>query len=81
MKRDEALSLLKDLMVVCDSMRFAPIVSLTPSSSLGSWKLTVKWVNDNDRGCFDKIIHERGLVATETEDGYTTFLKPIESKQ
>ena len=47
----------------------------------GRWKLTIKWVNDNDRGCFDKIIQERGLVATETEDGYTTFLKPIESKQ
>jgi hypothetical protein len=81
LKRDEALALLKDLMYVCDSMRFAPIVSLTPSSTLGSWKLTVKWVNDNDRSCFDKIIRERGLEVEQTEDGYTTFLKPIETKE
>ena len=76
MKRDEVLSLLKDLMVVCESMRFSPIVSLMPSPTRGRWKLRVKWVNDNEKGCFDKIINERGLMATETEDGYTIFQKP-----
>ena len=76
MKRDEALSLLKDLMVACDSMRFSPVVSLTPSLKFGSWKLSIKWSDDNEKGCFDKIISDRGLIAMETEDGYTVFQKP-----
>ena len=76
MKRDEALSLLKDLMFVCESMHHAPVVSLMPSPTRGQWKLRVKWVNENEKGCFDKIINERGLMATETEDGYTIFQKP-----
>jgi hypothetical protein len=75
-KRDEALTLLKELMVVCESMNHAPVVSLTPSLTRGKWKLRVKWVNEHDKGCFDKIINERGLKATETEDGYTIFHKP-----
>ena len=75
MKRDEVLSLLKDLMMACESMRTSPIVSLMPSPKVGGWKLSVKWVNDNEKGCFDKIINERGLTATETEDGYTIFQK------
>jgi len=35
MKRDEVLSLLKDLMIACESMRFSPIVSLMTSPNLG----------------------------------------------
>jgi hypothetical protein len=76
MKRDEALTLLKELMVVCDSMRFAPVVSLMPCSQRGRWKLSIKWTNDAERGCFDKIINERGLITAETENGYTIFQKP-----
>ena len=76
MKRDEVLSLLKELMVACESMHHSPAVSLMVSPNPDRWKLRVKWVNDNEKNCFDKIIHERGLVATETADGYTIFHKP-----
>jgi hypothetical protein len=76
MKREEVLSLLKELMVVCESMHNSPVVSLVEGSNPDSWKLRVKWVNYNEKTCFDKIIQERGLVATETADGYTIFHKP-----
>ena len=76
MKREEALSLLQDLMVACESMRFAPMVSLLQGSTAGRWKLRVKWVDDDQKGYFKKLIDEHGLVATETKDGYTIFQKP-----
>jgi hypothetical protein len=49
---------------------------LVVSPNPDHWKLSVKWVNNNEKKCFDKIIHERGLLATETADGYTIFHKP-----
>ena len=76
MKRDEVLSLLKDLMVVCESMHFSPVVSLMPGSKPGRWKLGVKWDDTYEKGCFDRIVNERGLLATVTEDGYTVFQRP-----
>ena len=76
MKRDEVLSLLKDLMVVCESMHFSPVVSLMPSPKAGRWRLSVKWDDTYEKGCFDKIINERGLLATVTADGYTIFQRP-----
>ncbi len=76
MKRDEVLSLLKELMVVCESMRFSPVVSLMPSLKQGRWSLSIKWDDENERGCFDKIVNDRGLMTTVTADGYTIFQKP-----
>jgi hypothetical protein len=73
MERNEAISLLKDLMVKCESMRFATIVSLTPTHDQGSWTLNVKWENNDPKNCLDKIVHDRGLKVTETEDGHTIF--------
>jgi len=75
MKREEALSLLKELMIACESMRLAPIVSLTPNSKPGHWKLSIKWVENEEKDCFKKIILEKGLKALRTDDGYTTFVK------
>jgi hypothetical protein len=75
MKREEALSLLKELMITCESMRLAPVVSLTPNSTPGHWKLSLKWVDNAEKGCFEKIIQERGLKVVETDDGYTIFAK------
>jgi hypothetical protein len=71
MERNEALSLLKDLMA--HVMRFATIVSLTPTPNHGSWTLNVKWENNGPKGCVEKIVHDRGVSATETEDGHTIF--------
>ncbi len=77
MKREEVLSLLKELMIACETMRLAPIVSLIPNTDMNRWKLSMKWVtNDVDKGCFNKILDQYGLVADETEDGYTVFQKP-----
>jgi hypothetical protein len=76
MKRDEVLSLLKELMIVCESMRFSPVVSLMPSPQRGRWKLSIKWDDESEKGCFDKIVSERGLTTIVTDDGYTIFQKP-----
>jgi hypothetical protein len=77
MKREEVLSLLKELLIACETMRLAPIVSLTPNANMDRWKLSMKWVTSGvDKGCFDKILGQYGLVASETEDGYTIFQKP-----
>jgi hypothetical protein len=73
MERTDAVSLLKDLMASCDSIRFATVVSLMSTHNNGSWTLNIKWYNNDVAGCLDKIIHDRGLKATETEDGYTVF--------
>jgi len=73
MERNEALSLLKDLMAECESMRFATIVSLMPTPNNGSWTLNVKWDNNDPKGCLEKIVHDRGVSATEFEDGHTIF--------
>ncbi len=75
MKREEALTLLKELMIACESTQLAPVVSLTPNSKPGHWKLSIKWVDDEEKDCFKKIIQERGLRAIRTDDGYTTFVK------
>jgi hypothetical protein len=73
MERNEALSLLKDLMATCESIRFATIISLTPTPNHGSWTLNVKLDNNDPKGCVEKIVHDRGVSATETEDGQTIF--------
>jgi hypothetical protein len=75
MKREEALSLLKELMIACESMQLAPIVSLTPNSIPGHWKLSIKWADKEEKDCFKKIIQEKALKAIRTDDGYTTFVK------
>jgi hypothetical protein len=73
MERNEALSLLKDLMATCDSIRFASIVSLTPTPDHRSWTLNIKWDGNVPNGCLEKIVRDRGLQETETEDGHTIF--------
>ncbi len=81
MNRVDALSLIKELMLVCETLRFAPIVSLKKSDKPGGWEVRVKWVSDStEKGCFDKVIMERGLMAVEAADGYTTFYKPENRK-
>ncbi len=73
MKRTEAISLLKNLVKECESMRLAPIVSLVSSANPEDWKLIVKWSISEEKGCFEKIITGLGLQAIETKDGYTIF--------
>ncbi len=76
MKREETLSLLKELLIVCHTMRDAPVVALKRGSQPDSWELRIKWVSSgNEKDCFQSIIVKNGLEATET-DGYTVFYKP-----
>jgi hypothetical protein len=51
-----------------------------PGTNLEHWKLNVKWVHYDEKGCFDKIINERGLMAAETGNGCTIFQKPWQSQ-
>jgi hypothetical protein len=67
--------LLKELMIACESMQLAPVVSLTPNSTPEHWKLSIKWVDNEEKDCFKKIIQEKGLRTIRTDDGYTTFVK------
>lgn len=81
MKRDEALSLLKELMIVyANQCGLRPLHLLMPGANLEHWKLNVKWVNYDEKGCFDKIINERGLMVAETGNGCTIFQKPWQSQ-
>ena len=77
MNREEALSLLKELMIVCETIRYAPIVSLKKSEREGRWEVRVKWLSEStEKGCFDDLVLRSRLEVTETPDGYTTFHKP-----
>jgi hypothetical protein len=77
MKREEALSLLKELMVVCETLRYAPIVSLRMTEpNEQRWELLVKWVSIEEKGCFDETVRNKGLEVFESIDGYTVFRKP-----
>jgi hypothetical protein len=76
MERTEALLLLKDLMAVCDSVRFATAVSLMPTANQRKWELGIKLESREENGCFDKIVRERGVKAKKTENGYTVFWSP-----
>jgi hypothetical protein len=76
MRREETLSLLKELLIACRTMHYAPIVSLKKGLQPDSWELRVKWVSsDDEKDCFRSIILKNGLEATEA-DGYTIFHKP-----
>lgn len=76
MKREETLSLLKELLIVCQTLRDAPVVFLQKGIQSESWELRVKWVSsETEKDCFRSIILKNGLEATET-DGYTIFHKP-----
>ena len=76
MKREEALSLLKELMVSCESLQYAPIVSLMLDKDGGGWSLNVKWRSEEEKACFDHLLKKRDLKVTNTADGFTIFHNP-----
>jgi hypothetical protein len=74
MNREDTLSLLKELMAVCESLNYAPIVNIHKNPD--GWELRVKWeAYGIERGCFDNALLERGLQASVMADGYTVFRK------
>ena len=72
-KREDAVSLLKRVMVDCPSFCAAPAVSIAKDKERDSWELSVFWVPDSSDGdCLEKIVHERGLEVV-TSNGHTVF--------
>ena len=71
MKREDAVSLLKEIMGSCPSFLEAQAVSLFEERS--GWGLSVFWVpHATDGNCLEKIIANRHLEVA-TLDGRMTF--------
>ena len=66
LKRQDAVSLLREIMTACLSFCAAQAVSLTESNE-GNWELSVFWVPDAlDGDCLDKIVAARNLEVIST---------------
>jgi hypothetical protein len=71
--REEALSLLRELTRVFDSLSTVPIVSITNDRESGNWELLVNWVaGDQEKASLKNIAAKHGSDVVE-EEGYTVF--------
>ena len=73
MDREEALSLLRELTRVFESLSNVPIVSITNDKETGKWELLVNWVpDDQEKTSLNTIAAKHGSEVGE-EEGYTIF--------
>jgi len=73
MKREDAVSLLRRVMVACPSFCAAPAVSIAKGKEKDGWELSVFWVpSASDGDCLEKIVAERGLEVVSL-NGRTVF--------
>ncbi|HKZ87663.1 MAG TPA: hypothetical protein VJ066_00730 [Candidatus Bathyarchaeia archaeon] len=73
MDREETLSLMRELMVVFESLGAVPVVSMVKGKNLVSWELRINWVaGKSEKVCLNSIADKHGFKATE-EKGYTLF--------
>ena len=73
MNREEALSLLRELTRVFESLSSVPIVSVTNDKETGKWELLVNWVaGDQEKTSLNIIAAKHGSDVGE-EEGYTIF--------
>ena len=72
MNRDEAVSLLREIMSACPSFVSASSVSLFQEEDV--WVLRVMWSPDAfDGGCLENIVAVHELEVVTSSDGWTTF--------
>lgn len=71
MKRDEAVSLIKEIMDCCPTFYEAQAVSIMEER--GGWALSVFWVpHSSDGECLGKIVAKHGLEVAAS-NGRTVF--------
>ena len=75
MSREETVSLLVELVSVCQSFLQATIVSLMRDGNSGKWGLSAKWIaRGEEKECLNRVAQERGYDVAEI-NGYTTLQK------
>ena len=80
MKREEAVSLLKEIIRSCDSFRMAESVSITKNKETQGWMLKAKWLrHESEKDCLNNLMLKYGVEVAET-DGYTIIRKPTLNK-
>lgn len=68
MSREEAVSLLTELVSVCRTFLQAPVVYLTKDVS-GKWGLNVKWATKGqEKECLERLARQHGYSVAETGD-------------
>ena len=73
MNRQEAVSLLKELMTYCESLHNAQAVSIQRNQLKDSWEIHVSWIpHPLETECLKKITAKHSLEM-ETLDGKTVF--------
>ena len=73
MKREEAVSLLKEIMTDCESFHTAKAVSIQYDRTNDSWALSVTWLPyPSETDCLNKIIAKHNLEMT-TKNERTIF--------
>ncbi len=73
MKRDDAISVLKELTGACESFRNVQTVSLTMDKERKNWILKVNWVpQEMENGTLDRILADYDLEVA-TIKGHTVF--------
>jgi len=73
MNRQEAVSILKEMMAVCGSFRDAQVVSIGRNKANDGWELRVNCVpHPSEIACLEKIVDEHSLEMF-TSNGKTVF--------
>jgi hypothetical protein len=73
MNRDDAIAVLRKIMVSCISFYTAQSVAISEDKETQSWVLAVNWTPEPDEcECLDKILNEYGLEVT-AKNGRTVF--------
>jgi len=76
MKREEAVSILKEIMLSCNSFYSAQAVSISKDTETQGWILSAKWVRpDSEITCLDSITLAHNAEIKEIV-GHTIFSKP-----
>lgn len=73
MNREETLATLNQLMIAFETMKSAPIVSISKVEKSCDWELQVKWiVGSHEKTELLNFAHKHGLTMRE-KDGCTFF--------
>jgi hypothetical protein len=68
LNREDAISLLRELMFSCESFRNVTIVSIDRDKEREGCSLSVTWVPEySEKGCLNAIAVKRGLEITTTD--------------
>ena len=73
MNREDAVSLVREIMASCESFVTAQAVAITMDKETKSYILSVHWApHPVESGCLDRILCKYGVEAVTT-DGRTVF--------